>query len=133
MKTHASFAIIFKEDGICSVNRLKQGLITNIGLPGGKLEESETPIEAAIRESHEEGWDITNIIFQREICIQVIDNNLVSYVLFVADVKELTEYKEKYRGIIPRIASEIDINHSGMGNSLALQLAKDIYQIWKQK
>ena len=74
----AVFAIVEVEpDKFAATTRAKdKGEEDRIGLPGGKVDPGEDPIEAVIRESEEEGWKITGVnpeIIHKDY----IDNRLV--------------------------------------------------------
>lgn len=64
MITNSSFLIIFgrKEntDILCAVVDKKKGVGLSLSLPGGKKRKNETIKETAIRESLEEGWDVSH-------------------------------------------------------------------------
>jgi len=84
------------------------------GLPGGKVDPGEDPMEAAIRESMEEGWIVENLELKHS---DIVQGKLVWW--YKANyAKPLKEYKEKYRGIIP---CKVDMNKlQGFGNDIAI-------------
>jgi 8-oxo-dGTP pyrophosphatase MutT (NUDIX family) len=55
---YAVFVVAFNEDGLVASTTRPYDKTNKIGLPGGKVEKFETPIDAVRRESYEEGWDI---------------------------------------------------------------------------
>jgi hypothetical protein len=95
----------------------KNNELVNVGLPGGKVDPGESPVEAAHRESWEEGWEFAKI--DREpFYIQEIDGKPVAW--FVGyNPKKLKNYKEDHR--IQNIWSTLDdIKSSGYGNDRAV-------------
>lgn len=64
----ASFAVVRFEDGQFAAVQRNDG---KIAFPGGKVEEGERAVDAAIREAHEEGWDVEAIdsepFFQKNV------------------------------------------------------------------
>lgn len=87
--------------------------VNKIGLPGGKVDPNENPKDAVIRESFEEGWIISGL--GEIIASKMIDNKPVVY-YYAKNAKPLTEYKEKYRGIVPIVVTKEEISNSGYGN-----------------
>lgn len=122
-KVPASFAVIFIGDKICGTNRTDG----TIGLPGGKCDPGETPVETAIRESYEEGWEIKtdNLI---PYITQDVSGREVTWVLVQGPVIMLTEWKEKDRGIGPILVPIQEMIDSGRGNERAINLALAILQ-----
>ena len=91
-----------------------RGQAGKIGLPGGKLDPGEDPIEAVERECREEGWDIT--IKDREPIQKLrVDGKMVWWYQGAPNPKMLTDYKEKHR-IVPVIVSRDAVATSGYGN-----------------
>lgn len=110
MKTFASFVVAWIDDKLCGTTR-EDG---TYGLPGGKLEDGESPQDAAIRESREEGWEV-ELICNEEISTQVVDGKQVQW--FAARVlRPLENYKESKRGIRPILLTRQEVIESGMGN-----------------
>jgi len=111
----AVFVVAPYQDGYAATTRAKdRGESGRIGLPGGKIDPGENPVEAAVRESEEEGWQVLNI---NPIPIHkaIVEGKMVWW--FRADsAQPLTEYKEKYRGIIPIKVDLQTIANSGYGN-----------------
>jgi len=93
-----------------AADRNEQG---KIGLPGGKVDIGESPVQAAKRESNEEGWqvDITNTT---PIHKQLVDGKMVYWYAGENAVK-LNNFKEKNR-ITPIVATIEQILSSGYGN-----------------
>jgi hypothetical protein len=88
-----------------------------VGLPGGKVDPGEDPMEAAIRESSEEGWRVSDLEFKHSDMVQ---GNLVWW-YSARSARPLREYKEKYRGIIP---TKVEISElKGFGNEIAIPTA----------
>jgi poly(A) polymerase len=90
-----------------------RGETGRIGLPGGKIDSNENPIEAAYRESNEEGWEVFNIN-PTPIQKKYVDGKMVWWFKATA-AKMLDNFKEKGR-ISPIIVSKEDILKSGYGN-----------------
>lgn len=85
-----------------------------VGLPGGKVDPGEDPMDAAIRESREEGWEVSGLIFKHS---DIVQGKTVWWYL-ASSAKPLKEYKEKYRGILP---VRVDISElKGFGNEIAI-------------
>lgn len=93
-----------------AVDRNEQG---KIGLPGGKVDIGESPVQAATRESNEEGWQVT-ITNTTPIHKQLVDGKMVCWYEGENAIK-LNNFKEKGR-ISPIIATREQILSSGYGN-----------------
>jgi hypothetical protein len=89
------------------------GEFGKIGLPGGKLDAGENPVDAAYRESKEEGWQMFNIN-PNPIQKKYVDGKEVWWYKAIS-AKMLSDFKEKGR-IKPIIVSKQDILKSGYGN-----------------
>jgi hypothetical protein len=84
------------------------------GLPGGKVDPGEDPEEAAIRESGEEGWEVSGLTFKHSDMVQ----GKPVWWYHAKFARPLREYKEKYRGIIP---TKVDISElMAFGNERAI-------------
>jgi tRNA nucleotidyltransferase (CCA-adding enzyme) len=84
------------------------------GLPGGKVDPGEDPMEAAIRESEEEGWSVNGLDFRYAAEVQ---GKLVWW-YHAKKALPLTDYKERHRGIRP-IKVGMD-KLQGFGNDVAI-------------
>jgi 8-oxo-dGTP pyrophosphatase MutT (NUDIX family) len=126
-KEPASFTVIFKDGKICATTRVDG----TIGLPGGKLDGFEDILEAAFRETEEEGWKIIDgygIPFLQ----MVVNDRVVSWVLVIAkEVVQLEDYKEKHRGIKPILVDIEEMIASGRGNTLAIPIALDLIKAYE--
>jgi ADP-ribose pyrophosphatase YjhB (NUDIX family) len=106
---HAAFAVVILPSGkIAGVTRQPEG----IGLPGGKLKPGETSVQAAIRESAEEGWNVSGTFF--DVHKDVVDNKNICWILFSHAMRR-DEWKEMER-ISPIEISIPELSSSGMGN-----------------
>lgn len=85
------------------------------GFPGGKVDNNESPIDAAIRESEEEGWQITDID-SKPFYKQIVQKKVIWWYK-AKNSKKLDKFKEKDR-IIP-IEIEKD-KLIGFGNENAI-------------
>jgi len=114
-KPFAAFVVAKYKSGYAATTRAAdRGEVGRIGLPGGKIDINETPVEAAVREATEEGWsvDITNT---NPIQIATIEGKVIYWYEGV-NAKPLNDYKEKNR-ISPIVVSREDILNSGYRNS----------------
>lgn len=131
MKTSASFVVILINNMVCATTRLDN----TIGLPGGLTEVNETPIQTALREAEEEGWeiDLTNDPKIIHLLTDIVNDRVISWILIdsTAEIKE--DYLEKSRGIKPILVSIDEIKKSGRGNDLAMDLAIRVLKTIKQK
>lgn len=84
-----------------------------IGLPGGKVDPGETPLEAVKRECTEEGWDV-EIINHKPIHKQIVNGKLIWWYRGV-NPKMLSTYKEMHR-LSPVIVTREQIINAGKGN-----------------
>ncbi len=110
----AAFILVKVNGGYAATTRAKdRGEEGKVGLPGGKIDKGENPIEAAIRESKEEGWEIKGVypeIFHQ----QLVDGKLVWW-FRAQSANMLSNFKEKGR-IIPIIITREQLLNSGYGN-----------------
>jgi 8-oxo-dGTP pyrophosphatase MutT (NUDIX family) len=98
----SAFIICIKDDAVCATTRDKG--IYPVGLPGGKVEKGETPLEAALRESKEEGW-LFKDVNPTPIYEGFVEGNPVVF-FYAKEGNQLAQYKEKYRGIKPVLANK---------------------------
>lgn len=134
MNIYASFVVMFDEKlkKICCSTRTDG----SIGLPGGKLEEGENHIDAALREAAEEGWKIPKDTFPYPFLIRPNkDGKLISWILIVSNKrpKPLKNYKEKSRGINTVYATIFDFEKDKKGNTLALKLGSELHAVLKER
>lgn len=95
-----------------------RGEAGKIGLPGGKVDPGETLVQAVIRESHEEGWDLFGVD-RTPFYTQIVDDFRVYWFKAKSAVK-LDRFKEMHR-IQPIAVSAEDIAKSGYGNDNAMR------------
>lgn len=115
---------------VASVTRPEGG----IGLPGGKLEEGETEIEALRRECEEEGWLIKIEDNVKPFYVRSTEHGLIGYYK-VESVLRLLNYKEKHR--IKNLYCKFwEIAKSGNGNGPATKayfkklIKRKLYKNW---
>jgi 8-oxo-dGTP pyrophosphatase MutT (NUDIX family) len=97
-----------------------------IGLPGGKVESGEKPIDAAYREAKEEGWNVSNIT--RIIASKKVSGNPIVY--FEGESAEmLKDYVEKENDIVPFEATIDEISSTGYGNDFIKQYFGNVEEI----
>lgn len=85
-----------------------------IGLPGGKVDGNETPIEALKRESEEEGWLITSEV-RGPIYERFLGGGKLIWWFETKDLVKLEDYKEKGRISNIEVTMEA-LAESGYGN-----------------
>lgn len=110
----AIFVLVMVGGGYAATTRAEdRGETGRIGLPGGKIDSGEDYIEAAYRESREEGWEVTGID-PEIIHKQLVDGKMIYWVK-AKSAKMLFSYKEKGR-ITPIVATREEVLKSGYGN-----------------
>lgn len=113
-KPFAVFVLVPLEIGYAATTRAKDtGEEGKIGLPGGKVDENENPIQGVYREAKEEGWEVFDIN-PNPIQKKLVEGKMIWW-YSAKYAKMLTNYKEKGR-ISPVIASKEQIKNSGYGN-----------------
>jgi len=117
----AAFVVIKLPNGkIASTTRpYEKSENKKIGLPGGKVEKNEKPIDAAKRECKEEGWNVSKV--GKIIASKMVDGNPIVWFEGNGAVK-LKNYKEKENDIEPIEVSIEEISNSGYGNSFIKEL-----------
>lgn len=121
MKIHAVFVVAQDQDGNWAATT-RPNDPGKIGLPGGKVDEGETPEQAVIREAREEGWDVDPLGLG-VVHYQEVDGDPVLYF-----ASPLPASKRKYwveMGRVEPIAVKYKkLVESGMGNDRAAPNAK---------
>jgi ADP-ribose pyrophosphatase YjhB (NUDIX family) len=114
----AAFILAPTNGGIAATTRAAdRGEAGRIGLPGGKAEAGESPLQAALREAREEGWEITRP-HPEPIQVMVNPDFAPGYVIYwyvAARARRRDEYKEQGR-ITPIVVGADDVIKSGYGN-----------------
>ena len=111
MRTFAAFILCqTARNAVCATTR-DDG---RIGLPGGKVDGDESPVQAAIREAREEGWAVDGVD-STPIHRAIVDGKPVVW-FRATSAARLADYKEKARGIRPVIVTVDTIRRSGFGN-----------------
>jgi ADP-ribose pyrophosphatase YjhB (NUDIX family) len=118
MEVFAAFAVAILPNGrIAGTTRPGGG----VGLPGGKVEPGENPVQAAVREAAEEGWNVGG--FVHAVNDKLVDGKLVMWFSFER-AERRAEWKE--RGRVEPVELTLDeLANSGMGNDkVALKIKR---------
>jgi hypothetical protein len=94
-----------------------RGEAGKIGLPGGKADPGETPVETALRESAEEGW-VWGWVDPQPIHADVINGGLVLW--FAGENPHMLETFKEAGRISPVWATAGQVATSGWGNGSAV-------------
>lgn len=119
MKAFAVFVIAEVDGGFAATTRAEdrkaddEGI--SFGFPGGKVDEGESLVEAAIRESQEEGWDVS-IDNSVPCSVQTVQGKKVVWFKASSAVKRIS-FKEQGR-IVPVVVGKDSL--VGFGNEQAL-------------
>lgn len=110
----AVFAVAPVSSGLAATTRAAdRGEAGRIGLPGGKVDPGETPVEALIRECAEEGWSISGV--EETPChVALVEGRPVAW-FYANHATLLSTYKEVGR-ISPIVATRNAVADSGYGN-----------------
>lgn len=96
-----------------------------IGLPGGKVEQGETPANAALREALEEGWMVEGL----GQCFHVAQVDGYEVHWFEAEMASpMVDFKEKGR-VEPTSATTHEVEESGMGNLQAMAAYEKLHPL----
>jgi hypothetical protein len=109
-KPFAVFVLVQVDGGYAATTRTKG----RIGLPGGKVEKNESPVDAAYREGKEEGWEIKDI--DPNPIQTVIREGKLFWWFKAKSAKKLDTYKEQGK-ITAFVASGKEILTSGYSNA----------------
>lgn len=121
LPVYAAFVISLQDNFIAATTRPYDKKVP-IGLPGGKVDPGETPIEAVNRECREEGWDI--VIDANEIPFNdvLVEGNRCQWFLSFSKREMLDDYLEKSEGITPVLVLLAEAINFGYGNDCLARL-----------
>jgi 8-oxo-dGTP pyrophosphatase MutT (NUDIX family) len=112
----AVFVVARAGNGLAATTRAAdRGEAGRIGLPGGKVDEGETAVQAAVRESAEEGWLVSLPEDATPAHVAIVDGKPVAWLISQDEAEMLTSYKEAGR-ITPVVASLQSVADSCYGN-----------------
>lgn len=114
----AVFVVAVDEDGLVAMTTRPKGKSESHGLPGGKVDPGESPVEAVLREAKEEGWEV-KLETDRPFYVDYVKDRKVAW-FRGSIVSELADYKEKHRGIETLRAPLEWVAQSGYKNDLAI-------------
>jgi 8-oxo-dGTP pyrophosphatase MutT (NUDIX family) len=123
MKPFAVFLVAISDNLIAATTRDTRDTTGKIGLPGGKVDIGENPIDALFRECYEEGFYIPSNSIPYLIHEDIIDNNLIHWYKIDTIPNLLTNFKEKGR-ITPFFTTIDSIANSGYGNHFLKEYIK---------
>lgn len=90
-----------------------------IGLPGGKLDPGETPLEAILRECEEEGWHIELPENAKPVHSAMVEGNMLWWYVSQSIATPMDDFKEKHR--METLAVHYDVMANvGYGNEWLL-------------
>lgn len=127
--SEAVFAIIHLGNGMVgavttAIDKLESKNGITLGLPGGKVDDGETHLQALVRECNEEGWGGELIFIPEPIHFEHVKGyDCYWYYLNIRNSSPymLVNYKEHYRNIYPIITHYKNV--MGLGNEEAFQKA----------
>lgn len=110
----AVFCVVHRSGLVAATTRAAdRGEGDRIGLPGGKIDAGESPVEAAIREAREEGWKVGGRATL--VASRMVEGRPVLWFEFET-AEPLKVFKESHRGIRPIWVTVDEIANSGYGN-----------------
>jgi hypothetical protein len=112
----AVFVVAKAGNGLAATTRAAdRGEAGRIGLPGGKVDPGETAVQAAVRESAEEGWIVSLPEDATPAHVALVEGKPVAWFVAPDEAQMLTSFKEAGR-ITPVVASLQAVADSGYGN-----------------
>lgn len=134
MEVYASFVVMYSKGLLCCTTR-PDGKYGSYGLPGGKVEPGENHVDAALRETMEEGWQLPKDYTPYPYLIKERNGKLISYILILSKdrPKKLKEYKEKKRGIKPILRKQSKLYNTVFNNQKALKIGRKLFNYYKNQ